>query len=352
MKFVKILSLAFYMAFAAAVPAIASIKLAPSEGVYHCAHPDFGLKDDSVTAASVEEFEALAMKKIVWSYISWNWEDGIKFPSEACHALNGEGIVPLVGIMPRSTLKQGEPEPIYTLERIVNGDFDVELARCAEEAHDLGFPIMAEFGPEVNGSWFPWNGAWNGRDENAYGGANSPDGPERFRDAYRHVVDIFRRNGASDVSWVFHIAAAGAPKEAWNSASFYYPGDDFIDWIGASVYGGLDDKGEAASFGGIMKHLYPGMCALSETKPLAILEMGVAECPGKPEWIAGALGAVSSGAYPRIKAVCWWNKAKKPDGTRSMLEIDSSEASLEAYREGVRTFVEEAIWTEGGFGIQ
>jgi len=340
------------MICAAAAPAIASIKLAPPEGIYHAAHPDFGLKDDLVTAASIEEFEALAMKKIVWSYISWNWADGIKFPSEACHALNDEGIAPLVGIMPWSTLKQGEPESVYTLDRILNGDFDAELTRCAEEAHNLGFPIMAEFGPEVNGSWFPWNGAWNGRGENGYGDAETPDGPERFRDAYRHVVDIFRRHGAADVSWVFHIAAAGAPKETWNSASFYYPGDDWIDWIGASVYGVPDDRGKVTPFSDIMKHLYPGMSALSATKPLAILEMGVAEYPGKPEWITGALGAVSSGKYPRIKAVGWWNKINKPDGTPSMLEINSSAASLEAYREGVRTFVEEAAWAEDDFGGQ
>jgi hypothetical protein len=94
-----------------------------------------------------------------------------------------------------------------------------------------------------------------------------------------------------------------------------------------------------------MKHLYPGMCALSETKPLAILELGAPERPGKAAWIADALGALSAGEYPRIKAVSWWNKTQKPDGTPSTLEIDSSPESLEAYREGVRDFVDEAVWS-------
>jgi hypothetical protein len=101
-------------------------------------------------------------------------------------------------------------------------------------------------------------------------------------------------------------------------------------------------------FDGIMKHIYPGMCALSPSKPLAVLEIGVSESPAKAGWIRDALRAINSGRYPRIKAVSWWNKLHKSDGTRSMLEIDSSPESLEAYRDGVRDFVEEAVWGEEG----
>ena len=250
--------------------------------------------------------------------------------------------------MPWSSERQGEPEPIYTLERILSGDFDEALERCAEEARDLGFPIMIEFGPEANGSWFPWSGAWNGRGGDAYGDAAIPDGPERFRDSYRRIAGIFRRCGARDVTWVFHIAAAAAPREAWNAARHYYPGDDWVDWIGASVYGAQGERGEPRQFGDIMKHLYPGMCAISPSKPLAVLELGVAEYPGKPGWIRDALDAVAGGAYPRIKAVSWWNKTRKPSGVRSTLEINSSPESLEAYRDGVRGFVEEAVWRDTG----
>jgi hypothetical protein len=160
-------------------------------------------------------------------------------------------------------------------------------------------------------------------------------------------VEIFRRQGAVDVTWVFHIAANGFPKENWNAARYYYPGDDFVDWIGASVYAVPGESGEVPSFASLMKHLYPGLCALSESKPLAILEMGIAECPGKPGWIADAFRMIGSGNYPRIRAVSWWNKTNRPDGTRSALEIDSSGESLESYRRGVRNLVGEAVWSDG-----
>ena len=126
-----------------------------------------------------------------------------------------------------------------------------------------------------------------------------PDGPERFRDAYRHVVDLFRENGADNVTWVFHIASV--PGEAWNAASCYYPGDAWVDWIGASVYGRLRGDAPAKPFDDIMKKVYPGLAALSEKKPVAVLEMGVSEAhpPGdKADWMREALSSIASGRYP------------------------------------------------------
>ena len=315
----------------------AVVKLSVSDGIYHSAHPDFGVKDDLVSVQNVIDFERLSGKKIVWAYLSWNWGGRPVFPSETCRALHGAGVVPLVVMMPWSSPKQGAPEPLYTMEAIIEGRFDGLISRAADEARSLGFPIMIEFGPEANGSWFPWSGAWNGRDADEYGERGVPDGPERFRDAYRRIIGIFRTRGADDVTWVFHIAQRGAPPEAWNSASYYYPGDAWIDWIGASVYG----PGE--SFEKIMKRIYPGLCALSPSKPIALLEIG-ASGPGKTEWMRQAFAAINSGKYHRLKAVSWWNKLRRPDGTPSGLEIDSTPDSLSAYRDGVRGFAEEPVW--------
>jgi beta-mannanase len=292
----------------------------------------------------IKAFEEMSGKKIVWAYVSWHWDKGIKFPVSACEAIRAAGAEPLVGVMPWSSLNQGYPEPEYTLERIARGAFDDELYHAADIVRSLGYPIMMEFGPEVNGSWFPWNGAWNGRDADEYGEPGEPDGPERFRDAYRHIADIFRMGGG-DVTWVFHVSSAGSPSDEWNAVSRYYPGDGWVDWIGVSVYGRLKGGG-LRSFGDIMEGAYPGLCALSPSKPIAVLEMGVSEGPGKAEWIKDAFAGVNSGRYPRVRAVSWWNKASRPDGSRSGLEIDSSPESLAAYREGVGNLIDEAVWID------
>jgi beta-mannanase len=331
--------------------AYGAIKLGPpsGSGAYHAAHPDFGPSDDFVTAESVRSFTGLAGKKIVWAYVSFNWKEDMRFPSEACRTLHGEGVTPLVGMMPWSEMKQNSPESSYTMERIASGEFDEGLRRCAEEARALGFPIMIEFGPEANGAWFPWSGACNGGSEDVYGERGWPDGPERFRDAYRHVARLFRSSGALDVTWVFHISSGGHPKEAWNSARYYYPGDEWIDWIGASVYGRLRGDAPAVPFDDIMRKIYPGLAALSPSKPIAILELGASESVAahdKADWIKNAIESAASGRYPRLGAVSWWNKKYRPDGSRSTLEIDSSSESLDAYREGVKKLVTDRFWTE------
>jgi hypothetical protein len=345
-----LLFLSGYSAYSAD-QALAAVKAAPptENGVYHSAHPDFGAADDLVTAESVRSFTELSGKQIAWAFVSFHWGRDMRFPVEACRVLHREGVVPLIGMMPWSEMKQNAAESRFTMERIAGGDFDRGLRRCAEDVKALGFPIMMEFGPEANGSWFPWNGAWNGGSADTYGERNWPDGPERFRDAYRRVVKIFRESGALDVTWVFHIASDGYPKKEWNSARFYYPGDEWVDWIGASVYGRLRGGEPAVPFDKIMGKVYPGLAALSPTKPIAILEMGVSESGArqdKPGWISGAMESIASGRYPRLRAVSWWNKKYRPDGSRSALEIDSSPESIAAYRDGVKNFVTEIFWKD------
>ncbi|MDR1471086.1 MAG: beta-mannanase [Synergistaceae bacterium] len=340
----RILICAVCAALAVPAAAPAGIKLLPPEaGAYHSAHPDFGVRDDLATRDSVNSFAGMAGKKIVWAYVSSHWDGGIKFPVESCRELNGAGVVPLVGIMPWSELAQGRAERLYSLERVLSGDFDREIESCAAAARDLGFPVMIEFGPEANGSWFPWSGAWNGRSADEYGERSVPDGPERFRDAYRRVAGIFKRAGALDVTWVFHISSDAAPDEPWNSARWYYPGDEWVDWIGVSAYGRLRGP-DLRPLDEIMRRVYPGMAALSASKPVALLELGVSDGPDKPGWIMDAMNLVASGRYPRLKAVSWWNKIYRSDGSRSTLEIDSSPESLASYREGVKTLADSPRW--------
>lgn len=324
-----------------ASPSFAAKKIAPpADGIYHCAHPDFGLRDDLVTKGRVRAFVSAAERPIVWAYFSWHWDRGIEFPSKQCDLLNSMGVVPLVGIMPWSERKQNAPEPVYTLERIARGYFDDEIAASARSAAGLGYPIMIEFGPEMNGPWFPWSPAHNGRDEDAIGDSGVPDGAERFRAAYRRVVEIFKREGATDVTWVFHTSAI-ATDAKWNDIRHAYPGDDCVDWLGASVYGRLRGDDEPAPFAEAFRAEYEALAALSPNKPIAVLEIGVSESSSradKAEWITYAYGELARGAFPRVRAVAWWNKPFRDDGTRSMLEINSSESSLAAYRDAVSTF--------------
>lgn len=56
--------------------------------------------------------------------------------------------------------------------------------------------------------------------------------PTAYVAAYRRIVDRFRKNGVTNVAFVWHSYAHGDGErmKAW------YPGDDYVDWMGASYF--------------------------------------------------------------------------------------------------------------------
>ncbi len=313
--------------------------LPPSSGVYHAAFPDFGPEEDIVTSRRLQRFTAeTAGKPIAWAYFSDNWFDGIQFPRSAVQRTSATGALPFIRMMPRANWREGCGRNKYSMQSIIDGRHDRPLREYARRAAAHADPLIIEFGTEVNGNWFPWSGVCNGGErEDGYGLANAADGPERFRDAYRHIIDIFNAEGAQNVTWVLHLNAYGAPGGRWNSYSAYYPGSDYIDWIGISVYG-AQHTGELRNwnpaFTQVMDDVYAELAAVDPEKPLAILEFGVIEHPEKASWIRDALSAIRDGRYPRIRAMSYWHSDwPNGNGSWSRMRLDSSRASAAIYRD-------------------
>jgi hypothetical protein len=314
------------------------LKLAPPvNGVYVSAFPYFGNEEDQVTATKVTDFETLVGKDIVWAMFSENWgTSGIKFPEASVRAINSTGAIPYIRLMPRTVTDEYVTEDTYTLQNIIDGDFDAKLKAWAQTSKVVGIPVMVEFGCEMNGDWFQWSGVNNGgATTNGYGDPNLADGPEKYRDAYRHIIDIFRGEGADNITYVFHPDANSYPEEPWNNMSAYYPGDNYIDWIGCSAYGPRVPGEAWEGFTSIMDVAYPEMVAMSPTKPLAILEYGAWETGDgkKAQWITDALQSIKNNRYPRVKALSYWHEQwENNDGSISDLRINSSPESLAAYK--------------------
>jgi len=259
-------------------PTLLNNKLVISNvGIYHSAFPDFGGTEDKVTEQKIIEFEELVNKEIVWAYFSNNWYEKIRFPDTEVNTIHNTGKIPFIRIMPRSNFNEGGPDPSYTMQRIIDGDFDDDLNQWAIKAKQFDFPLLVEFGTEVNGNWFPWNGQYNGAGElTNYGDSNLADGPERFKDAYRHIIDICRNNNVSNITWFFHVDAYCEPNTTWNNIENYYPGDRYIDWLGVSIYGPQEKSENYQEFSDILNDIYPTLVCLSD-KPIAILEFAITE---------------------------------------------------------------------------
>ncbi len=249
------------------------------------------------------------------------------------------GVIPSIRIMPQSSYNK-TTDTVYSLQKIIDGKFDNDLRKWADDARDCGIPMLIDFAAEPNGNWFPWSGIYNGAGKTTkYGDKNLPDGPEKYKDAYKHIINLFRDEKVNNVTWLFHLNAVSAPNEDWNKMKNYYPGDDYIDWIGLSIYGAQRYGDKNMLFSEILSSSYDELCGISSEKPLAILEFGVADyLPGvdKPEWITDALNTVQDPKYDRIKAISWWHSTwYNADNTMSAIQLDSSPESRRAYKKGI-----------------
>lgn len=245
---------------------------------YHSAFPGFGGTEDMVSVESIDQFEQLAGKAIAWAYFSNNWSDSLIFPANAVNIIKNKHKIPFIRLMYRSVFEEGQDDPKYKMMDIVNGRYDVAITSWAEEARTCGTNLLAEFGTEVNGKWFSWNGSYYGAGvTGGYGDPNYPDGPEIFRDAYRHIISLCNQQGADNITWFFHFDVNNDPDEWWNSPEYYYPGDNYIDWIGVSTYGPCERGDDYVNPSELIKKAYEEMKNVSVTKPYSILEFGVTE---------------------------------------------------------------------------
>lgn len=312
--------------------------LPPTNGFYHSIFPDFLEAATEGWATKIFQFESLVRKPVGIVTVANDFVDGFVFPDAAVREMVKEGKIPLIRMMPRSVRKQfAGQDPLYTMAGFLDGQFDDPLKAWARDAIKVEAPLMVEFGPEVNGMWYSWNGHWNGgKTTTEYGDPHIPDGPERFRDTYRRIIDLFREEGVRNITWVFHIDSQPIPNEAWNGMKYYYPGDSYIDWIGVSVFGAQKPGDWWGDFTEILDEKWPEVDALSPDRPVAVIEWGVIERPGYPNdkarWIRDALKAILAGKYPKVRMVNYWHEQSWGTQNEHNFRLDSSPQALEAYR--------------------
>jgi hypothetical protein len=219
--------------------------------------------------------------------------------------------------MLRSTTRLYVAEREFTLERILQGAFDEDLRAWARGARDTGVPMFAEYGTEMNGDWFPWNASWN---QNPPGENRPRDayGAELFRRTYRHIITVCRRAGATNILWVFHVNGEDAPALSWNRFETYYPGSEWIDWLGVSIYGAQTPADPGwPTFRSSMDNAYARLHRLDPHKPVLVAEFGVTVAHPRGDqaaWAEAALRDLLGRRWPTVAGFVWWNGAWENGG--------------------------------------
>jgi len=331
--------------------------LVPDRGAYTGAFIDFGDTEDDVTVEGIESFEKLVGKHqaIIASSSYWGEQS---FPTANLELIWRHGSLPLVFWSPWDRPYDEDQGPDkFSLSNIAAGKWDAYIDHWGDAAKAFGHPFMVSFANEMNGQWFPWSGMFYGQDKQIPN-SNPPRyyAPEIFKAAYRRVVDRVRARGANNVVWVFHVMNYSMPQAMgttypaameWNKMGQYYPGSKYVDWLGMSVYGQqyLDDNW--SPFEPLLDWPYTEITQIDPTKPVMLAEWGIGEFPqfgSKSGFIEEAFRIMKR--YPKLKAAVFWNErwqnepSENDDGTYqdggySNLRVNSSPASLAAYRNGV-----------------
>jgi len=312
----------------------------PSTSAYTGAYVDFGEGESNVTFEALTRFEQMTGKHLAVIALGNFWGDQ-GFPTKTLAIINGYGAVPLIFWSPwdKPYVENATVPDRFNLPNILAGKWDKYIDQWADAARNYGKPILVTWGLEMNGTWFPWSGIFHGGGK-VIGKKNGQPlyaGPELIKKTYRYVVDRVRARKADNILWGFHVNNFSSPRDSWNKIANYYPGTNYVDWLGLSVYGKMAKKEGWAPFNNVMDEPYQEICQLDARKPIILAEWGVGEFPpgDKAGFIATAFADIPT-KYQRIRAAVYWHERwENKDGTYSNLRVNSSPEALQAYQTGV-----------------
>lgn len=210
----------------------------------------------------------------------------------------------------------GTDQPAYSLDTIASGAHDAYLRRWAAEIQAYQLPVNIRLAHEMNGSWYPWSEQVNG------------NGPGDYAAAWRHVVDVFRAAGVTNVRWVW---APNVEYPGSTGLAALYPGDAYVDRLGVDGYnwGTTQSWSSWQSFGQVFGPTVSALRSLAPNRPIYVTETASTEVGGsKSAWISDMWKWLD--AHPEVRGISWFSFDKETDW-----RIDSSKRSLDAFRAGL-----------------
>ncbi|MDX6679634.1 MAG: hypothetical protein QOE31_3686 [Solirubrobacteraceae bacterium] len=256
--------------------------------------------DGNTNGAKALEAQTGRHVDIVNWYQNWgggSWVSAVQ--NQVIGAVTGSHRTPMLTWEPWAP-GGGSQQPDFRLARIAGGSFDAYITTWALSLKLLGSPIYLRPMHEFNGDWYPWSGATNGNT------------PAQFVDAWRHMVDIFHRTGASNVHFVWSPNNIDVP--ASNRMESYYPGDAYVDVLAVDGYNwgaSTPQFGGWQTFSQVFMPAYNRLRALGP-QPIWIAEVATTDDGGdKAAWIRDMFARAAG--MDRLEAIVWFNENKERD---------------------------------------
>ncbi len=263
------------------------------------------IEQDPVVAGDIELFERLVGKEqaTYMCYLGY----GEPFPSAWAGKVIGYGALPHIAWEPNNGLEEVQD--------------DAYLRRWAQAAAQTEAPILLRFASEMNGTWMPYSG-------------NPDQYVEKWRLVYRVIKEV-----APNVIMVWCPFAT--PRR---TIPLYYPGDDYVDWVGVNIYAVLYNDGDLARPApddqiDNLRYVYD---LYGARKPIAICEYAATHhCTASQQLASGfasrkmrEMYQAVRGQFPSVVLLNWFSVDAASDGlARNDYAVTTDNLVLDTYRE-------------------
>jgi mannan endo-1,4-beta-mannosidase len=184
-------------------PAVIHVTLPPSPASY------LGVYEDGAPPSyqPVADFASAAGKppNVAGYFSGWAQPFAASFAGQ----LHRHGVIPFVQIDPT----------FASVPAIAAGAYDGYLRSYANSVRDFRHAVVIGFGHEMNAPTYMWG----------YGHVPAPT----FVAAWRHIVTLFRGQGADNVTWLWTI---NADRRGSGPVADWWPGARYVTWVGIDGY--------------------------------------------------------------------------------------------------------------------
>ena len=233
--------------------------------------------------------------RVVALYQAWGPLSLTSFPDTLLKQVWHYGAIPLITWEPwTSTFPDFRSDPNLSRDRrvfdsIVQGRLDRYIAAYAQRLRDYHRPVLLRFAHEPDNPGYPWS----------VRGGNTPD---EYVAAWRHVVNLFRSEGASNVTFVWN---------PWHPEAVqrYFPGARYFDWFGLTLlnYGRAYRNGKWCSFDELYKPFSAEFGKLGIDKPTMLVEFGSTAYGGsRAKWLGDAMDSIAT-RHPEIRGAVFFH---------------------------------------------
>jgi hypothetical protein len=211
-------------------------------------------------------------------------------------------------------------DPTYaSIDAIADGTYDDYLRTYADSVRDFGHNVVIGFGHEMNANWYSWG----------YG--HTP--PSTFVAAWRHIVTLFRAQGADNVTWVWTLQADEpctgpiADQPCTGPIASWWPGAQYVTWVGIDGYYQVPTDTFASVFGQTINQV-----RTFTSKPVLLSETAVGPEAGQFDKIQNLFRGMAT--YKTLGLV-WFDEAQHGGIDHQDWRIEDSPPAEVAFQAGV-----------------